>query len=176
MKAWSIAIIGVAGLLAACGGAAESDVASCQRTAQEPLSPLQETEIAEACATQLVEQLTIRFTASPEAEEDTSGCEITAVFVAPSGYATPRVDFGVMTGDGRFAGAGVAVRDFLFSDRLSNVSDMRLSSDAGCNAVSVTVQQLQCRVSADSSEDYQECGPVTFEGTELFADFQPLEN
>jgi hypothetical protein len=159
--------------LAACS-TDETAEQSCQRTPQEPLSALHEVEIAEACAAPAPEQLTLRFASSPEA--GTEGCEAALVLVAPRDFAAPRVSFGAMTNDGRYTGADAAVRDFLLADRLTNSSSLRLSADQTCDQITLSVHELRCRISAESDEDYQDCGPVSFEGTDMFGAFEPLEN
>lgn len=170
---WIVASIAMG--LAACGNQSDGGTdTACMRTDQAPLGPLQETEIAQACEISPEPGLTIALSPDPEAEG--SGCSVAAVFVAPNGFETPRISFGVMTDEGRYTGASAAVRDFLFTDRLTNSSQMQVSDETACAEVSLTVQELRCRISMEDDEDYQACGEVAFEGTDMFAAFETMEN
>ena len=174
MRLKVLALSSFAGLETACGGGGETETSVCQRTEQEPRSTLQEVEISQSCATTPGDGLTIRFAALPG--DDSARCTVAAVFVAPLGFERPRITFGAVTDDGRLASSSASVRDFLFVDRLTNATELRLSPDTNCAEVSLRVQDLRCQASAETGAEDQDCGSVAFEGTGLFASFEPLAN
>lgn len=172
MRLKVLALSSLAGLATACGGGGETENSVCQRTQQEPLSTLQEIEISRGCAATPENGLTISLSGLPE--DDGERCSVAAVFVAPVSYETPRVTFAAVTGEGRLASTSASVRDFLFTDRLTNASELRLSADTTCAEVSLRVQDLRCQASAETGAESQDCGTVAFEGTDMFARFEPL--
>ena len=174
MRWKSLILLGFAGLATACSGQNEPQSSVCQRTEQEALSALQEVEISQACATKPGENLTVRLSDLPGDESER--CTVAAVFVAPVGYETPRITFGAVTDEGRLVSASASVRDFLFADRLTNAAELRLSPDTNCAEISLRVQDLRCQASAGNGTEGQDCGSVVFEGTGMFAGFEPLAN
>lgn len=155
--------------LAACGHDGANAGLACARTDQVPLSPLQELEAEIACRVSPEEGLVLRFVEAPDAGADT--CAPALILTGPAGFPTPRVKLGVMSGEGRYAGTSLAIRDFLFSDRLSNSTTLEIAPASACAKVSVSVEELACRASAQSETGPVGCGPVRFEGTDMFGAF-----
>mgnify|MGYP000044131385 CR=1 FL=1 len=155
--------------LAACGHDGGNAGPACARTDQVPLSALQEMEAEIACAVSPEEGLVLRFVEAPDARADT--CAPALILAGPAGFAAPRVELGVMSREGRYAGTSLAIRDFLFSDRLSNSTTLEIAPASACAEVSVSVEELACRASAQSETSPAGCGPVRFEGTDMFGAF-----
>lgn len=161
----------VAATLSACSASKPDKTLSCMRTGQEPLSELQALEAGLACGITADSGLVLHFAPSPEAEA--GRCAPALIAVVPAGFAAPRIELGLMNSEGRYAGTSIAVRDFLFSDRLTNSAVMDISSVSGCAGLSVSVQDLRCRASASNDSETIGCGPVRFEGTNMFGGFEP---
>ena len=156
--------------LAGCGSASDKAELACTRTDQDPLSPLQEMEAELACEMPAGPGLTIRFVQDPES--DPASCGAALIATGPKGFESPRIEIGMMTREGRYTGSSLAVREFLFSDRLSNSAELALAPDRPCSNVSVAVQDIKCRASVEASADYTSCGEVQFEGSDMFEAFE----
>lgn len=156
--------------LAGCGNASDEAELACTRTDQDPLSSLQEIEAELACEMPAGPGLTIRFVQGPETNPASCGAALIAT--GPTGFEAPRIELGLMTGEGRYTGSSLAVREFLFSDRLSNSAELSLAPDRPCSDVSVAVQDIKCRASVEASAEYRSCGEVQFEGSDIFKAFE----